>query len=176
MPETMPEPVVPATPAAPGDPAANPVERTYTEAEHKALVEDAISRRFKKYADYDELKTKAAEADQLKAAQMTDTEKAKAEAEALRAENATLAGTIKARETEALKQRIASELKVPEGLVPFLTGDTEEEMRANAQTILAAIQAQSTGAAPAPTSTDPAKAVEVDPFLAGLYEGLPRKK
>lgn len=85
------------------------------------------------YKGYDDFKAKAAELDKLQAANQTESQRLQAERdEALKtaADNESRAVTA---EKAALRQRIAIE----EGLAPKfasrLTGDTEDELRADAQ-------------------------------------------
>lgn len=44
--------------------------------------------------------------------------------------------TIKKHETHALKTKICAEFNIPSGLVDRLTGETEEELRADAETLV----------------------------------------
>lgn len=77
--------------ATTADPAGEaPTEKTFTQAELDAKIADRLSRERKKFADYDEVKAKAAEFEQLKQAQMSDLERTAAEAEA-RGRSAVLA-------------------------------------------------------------------------------------
>lgn len=71
-PDPAPEPTPDPTPPAP--PADAP---TLTQAQADKIIEDRLARERKKYADYDEVK---AELEQLKAASLSDQEKAVAEA------------------------------------------------------------------------------------------------
>ena len=91
--------------------------------------------------------------------------------EALKAENATLKASLASEQTAridlegkiatsegaALKAKIAKEEKLPEGLIPLITGKTEEEIRANMKIMVTsigpgpAIGAATTPATPAPT-------------------------
>jgi hypothetical protein len=91
--------------------------------------------------------------------------------EALRAENATLKESLLSEQTarqalEAkaslkeeveLKAKIAKEVNLPEGLIPLITGKSEDEIRSNMKIMVAsigpgpAIGAATTPATPAPT-------------------------
>lgn len=86
--------------------------RTFTQAEVNSIVADRLTRERAKYADYDDLKTKA---------QQFDT--TKAELDALNAANAQ----------RDMRARVAAATGVP---VELLTGDTEEACTAQAQAAL----------------------------------------
>ena len=62
----------PTTPAAEGQQP----ERTFTQAEMNAIISDRLSRERSKYADYDDLKAKAAQFDAAQEAGKTELQKA----------------------------------------------------------------------------------------------------
>lgn len=70
---TPPEP----TPPAPADP---PADKTFTQADLDRIVADRLARQKAQFGDYDALKAKAAEFDQLTEQQKSDAEKAVAAA------------------------------------------------------------------------------------------------
>jgi len=85
------------------------------------------------YKGFDEMKSKADEFDKLQAANQTESQRLQAERDdALRAaeENASRAA---AAEQAALRQRIAVEEGLPPKFASRLTGDTEDELRADAK-------------------------------------------
>lgn len=90
-------------------------ERTFTQAELNAIVQDRLTRERAKYADYEELKGKAAQADERASAlqQQIDTMNAQ-------------------RDLNEMKQRVSSETGVP---VSMLTFETEEACTKQAQEI-----------------------------------------
>lgn len=104
--------------------------KTFTQAEVDAIVRDRLKREREatatKYADYDELKAKAAEGDKSK----TQLDKVSEQLEALtkRAEAA------EARETRA---KVVAAKKLPPSLAKRLQGKTEEELTADADELLA---------------------------------------
>lgn len=74
-----------STPPAPaGDeaPKGNEQGKTFTQAELDQIIADRLNREQRKFVDYDTLKAKASELDDIKAAQATETEKAVKAAEA----------------------------------------------------------------------------------------------
>lgn len=96
-----------------GTAAAQQEIRTFTQAEVNAIVADRLARERAKYADYDDLKSKAAKADALQ--QQMD---------AMAADSAR----------KAMKQKVSGKTGVPADL---LTGETEEACTAQAQAIRA---------------------------------------
>lgn len=64
----------PEPPAQP--PADPPADKTFTQADIDRIVADRLARERGKYADYDDLKSKAAEFDKLAEQQKTEAEKA----------------------------------------------------------------------------------------------------
>jgi predicted nucleic acid-binding Zn-ribbon protein len=90
------------------------------------LIGARINQVKSQFADYDDIKAKAAKVDEAEQASKTELEKAQ---ERIR----DLEQRSSAAERSALAARIASE----EGVIPeVVTGDTEEEMRAAAKRVL----------------------------------------
>lgn len=104
-----------ATPTTAGE---QQPERTFTQAEVNAIVADRLSRERSKYADYDELKSRASELQQ-----------ANARADALQGQ---LDSLNKATALQAMRGRVSTQTGVPAEL---LTGETEEECTAQANKI-----------------------------------------
>lgn len=96
--------------------------RTFTQKEVDDIVLKRLNKERAKYADYDELKAKATEYDAVK-------EKAN-KADELQAQLETV---VKENEIRDIRDKVASETKVPANL---LTGSTEEECKTQAQAIL----------------------------------------
>lgn len=94
-----------------------------------AMIEARLDRERKKFADYDDLKAKAEQFDRLQADGLSETDKLKAQLEAIQAERETF-------KAEALRSKIALEVGVPADLQNFLTGSDEEEVRAAAKTLV----------------------------------------
>lgn len=101
--------------------------KTYTQEEFQAKLDAAIkerlSREKKKFADYEDLKAKAAKLDEIEEANKTELEKANDTI-------AELTKTIEARKSEdernELVNRIAEEHKVPADYRCFLTANDED--------------------------------------------------
>lgn len=97
-------------------------EKTLSQADVDRIVQERLARERQKYADYDELKSKAEAADSSK----TDLEKLTEQIEALKAENET-------NKAKALRADVASSKGVPAAL---LTGNSQEELEAQADALL----------------------------------------
>lgn len=104
--------------------------KTFTQAEVDAIVRDRLKREREatatKYADYDALKTAAAEGDKSK----TQLDKVSEQLAAL---------TTRAEKAEAatLRAKVIADKKVPPSLAKRLQGTTEEELTADADELLA---------------------------------------
>ena len=106
-------------------------EKTFTQDEVNAIVADRLAREKGKYADYEELKTKATAYDEAQEAQKTELQKATELAEKYRLE---LDGMKKAEGIREIREKVAKETGVPASM---LTYDTEEKCEAQAKEILA---------------------------------------
>lgn len=107
--------------------------KTFTQDEVNTIVQERLFKERKKYEgiDLDELKAKASELDQIKEANKTELEKANERAQALEAE---LNNIKSANEIRDIRERVSTETNVPASL---LTGNTEEECKAQAEGIKA---------------------------------------
>lgn len=109
---------------------SNEPERTFTQSELNAIIGDRLAQERKKYADYDELKGKAAKFDEAEEASKTELQKAKE----LNADLQKKLDAFQKAETERkLKEKISQETGVP---VSVLRGETEEDLRSQAEEIL----------------------------------------
>lgn len=122
---TMPETVHQET-----TPAQEP-EKTFTQAEVNAIVSDRLSRERGKYADYEDLKSKAALYDAQQGADKTDLQKAQEERDGYKKQLEALQQQNAARDA---RDKVAAATGVPANL---LTGETEEACQAQAEAILA---------------------------------------
>ena len=105
-------------------------DRTFTQAEMDAVIADRLRRERAKFADYDQLKDKAAKYDAAEEAGKSDLQRAREEAETYRARADALQRDIDARNA---RDKVAAEKGVPASL---LTGTTEEECAAQAEAML----------------------------------------
>lgn len=105
-------------------------EKTFTQAELDQIVKNRVYEERKKLGNYDELKAKAEELDQLKEANKTELQKA--QDRAAKAE----ANLKKYQEAEALRElrsKVSADTGVPSEL---LTGENEEACKEQAKKIL----------------------------------------
>jgi transcriptional regulator len=117
-------------PAATETPESAPAETaTFTQAQVNDLIAKEKGKITSKFADYSDLKSKAAKLEEIEAANATELEKAQKKAADLEAK---LAETSAA----ALRQKVAAENELPQKLVPFLTATDEEGLAEQAATLL----------------------------------------
>lgn len=98
-----------------------------SQADLDAVIRDRLSRERQKYADYKDLKAKAAKLDELEAANQSELERASSKATAAEAERDDA-------RAEALRLRVAVEHGIGvEDADLFLTGRDEDTLRAQAK-------------------------------------------
>lgn len=101
--------------------------KTFTQEDVNRIVQNRVA----KYADYDDLKAKAAKLDEIEEANKSELQKATERAENLQKE---LDGMKQAEAIRTMRDAVAKETGVPADL---LTGGTEEECKAQAEAIKA---------------------------------------
>ena len=85
------------------------------------------------YKGYDDFKAKAEKFDELEAANQTEQQRIQAEREAAVQRAAEAEARAEAAEKDAMRQRIAIEEGLPPKFASRLTGETEDELRADAK-------------------------------------------
>lgn len=105
-------------------------ERTFTQAEMNAIIRDRLDRERGKFADYEELKQKAAQFDAAQEAGKTELQKATERADQLQSQ---LDAYVKSEKLRTIRESVAKETGVPASL---LFGEDEETCKAQAKTIL----------------------------------------
>ena len=105
-------------------------EKTFTQAELNAIVQDRIARERAKYENFEELKEKAQKFDQIEEESKSELQKATEKANALQNE---LDAMKKADEIRSIRDKVAKEKGVPAELLNF---DTEEACAEQADKIL----------------------------------------
>ena len=105
--------------------------RTFTQAEVDAMIGERLSRERAKYADYDQLKARADQFTAQEEASKSDLQKALDKAGKLQAELDALKRSNTARDA---RDKVSAATGVPANL---LTGETEEDCKAQADAILA---------------------------------------
>lgn len=119
----------PDTGTTPVTPQAEPQGKTFTQAELEQKIGERLARERQKYEGYDDLKAKAAELDEIKAANASEIEKA--QGKATKAEQRAADA-----EAKLLRYEVAQEKNVPGRLVPLLTASSKEELESQADLIL----------------------------------------
>lgn len=105
-------------------------EKTFTQAELNAIVEDRLRRERQKYDGFDSFKAKAEKYDEAQEAAKSDLQKAQEQAAGYKTQLEALQKEIEQRN---IRDKISAETGVPSDL---LTGDTEEKCKAQAEAIL----------------------------------------
>ena len=113
------------------EPNAEGQTRTFTQDEVNAIVGKRLAEEKGKFADYEDLKAKAAKYDEAEEASKSELQKATERANTLEAE---LNGLKKAEEVRQMREKVAKETGIPSNL---LNGSTEEECKAQAEVIKA---------------------------------------
>lgn len=152
-----------------------------TQQEFDEAISERLKREQAKFADYEDLKKRAGEAEGLRkqletaTAKISDLEKtAKESADKLAGhakEVADLTERAAKAEHSLLRRRIAEENHIPTTLADRLSGETEEELRKDAKTLSQYVK---TEAAPLAT-VDPAPSGEQEArntALRGVLQGL----
>lgn len=85
------------------------------------------------YKGFEDLKAKAEQFDQLEAANQTESQRLQAERDAALQKAAEIEARAAAAEQAALRQRVAIEEGLPPKFASRLTGETEDELRADAK-------------------------------------------
>ena len=110
--------------------AQNGSAQTFTQEQVNAIVGERLSRQAEKFADYDNLKQKAAEYDRQQEANKSELQKAQEKAQKLEDK---IAGMEKADKIRGIRAKVSKDTGVPEGL---LTGEDEETCKSQAESIL----------------------------------------
>lgn len=90
-----------------------------TQEEFETAVNARLQQELAKYSDYDDLKKKNGDYEKTLAANSKTI--------------ATLQGQVKGYEVGAIKSKVAKELGIPDGMAGRLSGETEEEIRKDAE-------------------------------------------
>ena len=118
MPENTEQVENDATQGAPAE-----TERTFTQAEMEAIIGERLKRERSKYADYNEIKAKAAKFDEAEEANKSELQKAVEERDKLKAELDKLQAEAARAEQVA---KVAAEQGVAAALLSRMAGDVEE--------------------------------------------------
>jgi Domain of unknown function (DUF4355) len=144
--DASPPPSPPPAAPKPADPPPAPDPgKTFTQADLDRIVGERVDRERRKFAGYGELKSKAAQFDELAEAQKTEHEKLADRADAAE-KRATAA------EAALLRRTVAERKGLPAELAERLAGSTEEELGADADALIALLPSPG---APKPPSASP---------------------
>ena len=110
-----------ATQGAPAD-----SERKFTQAEMDSIIGERLKRAREKYADYDELKAKAAKFDEAEEASKSELQKAVEERDRLKAKLDKLEAEAERAEQVA---KVAAEQGVDAALLARMSGDVEDNAK-----------------------------------------------
>lgn len=114
------------TPAPNGD---GGTDRSFTQSDVERIVGERLARERGKYADYDDLKAKASQFDELQTSQQSDLERLTSERDTLKTQSETSTA-------ENMRLRVALEKKLPAELIDRLQGSTKDELEADAEELL----------------------------------------
>lgn len=128
-----------------------PPAKTFTQEDLDKKIEARLKREREKYADYDELKQAQQELEELKKGQMSEQEKLAAELEKAKKEAAEAAAKTAALELERTKEKVCREVGLPDGFADRLKGTTEEELKADAESLKKLVPATPKGGKGTPT-------------------------
>lgn len=123
--------------------------KTFTQEQVNSIVEERLARESKKYADYEELKSKAAEFDKQQEAEKSELQKATEKSEKLEAE---LNQLKHADELRGIRSKVSEETGVPATL---LTGEDENTCKKQAEEILKFAKPEYPGIKKTETNTKP---------------------
>lgn len=138
-----------------GEGKTEPPAKTFTQEDLDKKIEARLKREREKYADYEDLKKKSDELDELKKGQMTEQEKLKSELEKAQAAASEAAAKTAALELERTKEKVCREAGLPDGFADRLKGMTEEELKADAEAMKKLVPATPKGGRGTPAGGDP---------------------
>lgn len=104
--------------------------KTFTQEEVNSIIGERLARQAEKYADYDDLKTKAAEYDRQQEANKSELQKVQDKAAKLQAKVDSMEKAGKIRD---IRDKVSHDTGVPANL---LSGEDEESCKAQAESIL----------------------------------------
>ncbi|WP_280473294.1 hypothetical protein [Nocardia asiatica] len=129
-----------------------PAEKTFTQADVDRLLGERLAREKQKFADYDELKSAAAELKQIKDANKSESQKLTDQIAALQKQLADRDAEVSTLALDKLRAEVAADKGVPAGR---LRGSTKEDLEADADAYLTEIASRETATkrkSPAPTT------------------------
>lgn len=173
--EEKPPAEVETPPVAPDEPSDNGFKPITSQDEFNRLIGKRIGDVESRYKDYDSLKAKAEKFDEAERAKLSDIEQRDAAIEDLKTKLAELQGEVEKRDYEALRTKVATDKGLSPALASRLTGKTQEELEADADSLLELMpKAPLPGATPKSTPTGGGKPA-TDPDDAAIDSDLVAK-
>lgn len=127
--------------------------KSFSQADVDRIVADRLKREKEKYADYEELKGKAEKLKDIEAAQMTEQEKAQAKIAELEARNAETEAKVRAMEITRLRSKLLADEGLPADLADRVRGETEEEIKADLESLKAIVKPKNIGGGGVPQAS-----------------------
>jgi hypothetical protein len=146
-----------------GGGGGNDAPTTFTQEQVNDLLAREKGKITQKYADFDALKAKAGELDQLKAASQSDIERLTSERDSLKGQHGSLSSE-NMRLKVALKKGLTGDKAV---LADRLTGTSEAEMEADADNLLKLFGGGGTGFDGGPRGTGDGPPRSMDDLIRG---------
>lgn len=107
--------------------------KTFTQEELERILAERLKREREKYKDYDELKKAAEELRKIKESQMSEQEKLQMRLAEIEREKLERERELAELKTSLVKQKVLNELGLPLSLADRIFGETEEEIRQDAE-------------------------------------------
>jgi len=136
-------------------PAGNDTQqqsKMFTQEELERILSERLKREREKYKDYDELKKAAEELKKIKEAQMSEQEKLQARLAEIEREKLERERELAELKTNLIKQKILSEMGLPLSLADRVFGETEEEIRQDAEGLKKLLGLQASAKVGSPTN------------------------
>ena len=127
------EPVNTANAGDPGDNDGEGFKAPSSQEELDRIIQKRLDRERSKFADYDDLKSKADKLREFEEAQKTAEQKREEELEKLRVRASELESELSKKDRDILAQKVAADKGVA---VRWITGDTKEDMESSADEFL----------------------------------------
>jgi len=127
-------------------------QKTFTQEELERILSERLKREREKYKDYDELKKAAEELKKIKESQMSEQEKLQMRLAEIEREKLERERELAELKTALVKQKVLTELGLPLSLADRIFGETEEEIRQDAEELKKLLGLQANTKVGAPTN------------------------
>lgn len=135
-------------------PAVNDTQqtKTFTQEELEKIIAERLKREREKYKDYEQLKKAAEELQKIKESQMSEQEKLQMRLAEIEREKLERERELAELRTALVKQKVLTELGLPISLADRIFGETEEEIRQDAEELKKLLGLQANTKVGAPTN------------------------